>query len=147
MGVQKPKGERDETARMCVCVEARGCVARREKKNCVCVRQAIALCLSGALACQTQSHAEIMRCEESRRGQRERETVAHTRKCTLTSYPSRAARCSRVSPAFLLTMSLRASGGMGLLIGGSTDTGGAGTTGGTGASGTAHGGVGGAAGW
>lgn len=44
-------------------------------------------------------------------------------------------------------MSLRASGGMGLLIGGSTDTGGAGTTGGTGASGTAHGGVGGAAGW
>lgn len=135
---------------VCVCGSER---LRRKKggKNCVCVRQAIALCLSGALACQTQSHAEIMRCEESRRGQpereRERDSRAHTRKCTLTSYPSRAARCSRVSPAFLLTMSRRASGGMGLLTGGSADTGGAGATGGTGTSGTAHGGVGGAAGW
>ncbi len=114
-----------------------------------CARQAIALCLSGALACQTQSHAEIMRCEESRRGQpereRERETVAHTHE--LTSYPSRAARCSRVSPAFLLTISRRASGGMGLLTGISADTGGAGATGGSGTSGTAHGRVGGAVGW
>ncbi len=114
---------------------------------CAYARQAIALCLSGALACQTQSHAEIMRCEESRRGQpeRERETVVHTHE--LTSYPSRAARCSRVSPAFLLTISRRASGGMGLLTGVSADTGGAGATGGTGTSGTAHGRVGGAVGW
>ncbi len=80
MGVQKPKEMRQEY----VCVSERG-----EKTVCVCAyaRQAIALCLSGALACQTQSHAEIMRCEESRRGQpererereRERDGRAHTR--------------------------------------------------------------------
>lgn len=83
VGVQKPKGERDETARMCVCgserLRRRRGRKKKKKKNCVCVHQAIALCLSGALACQTQSHAEIMRCEESRRGQPERERQSRTR--------------------------------------------------------------------
>ncbi len=88
---------------------------------------------------------EMRREQERAAREREREMVVHTH--ALTSYPSRAARCSRVSPAFLLTISRRASGGMGLLTGISADTGGAGVTGGTGTSGTAHGRVGGAVGW
>lgn len=77
MGVQKPKGERDETARMCVCVEARGCVARREKKNCVRTPSDRSVPVRGSRMSDSVSRRNNEMRREQERAERERQS--HTR--------------------------------------------------------------------
>lgn len=80
MGVQKPKGERDETARMCVWKRE---AASQEGggKLCVCTPSDRSVPVRGSRMSDSVSRRnnEMRREQERAAGERERETVAHTR--------------------------------------------------------------------